>query len=138
MKVLDTDTLTLLAIGNNNVVQRVLVETDDLGITVITRIEVLRGRFDALLKEADGSQLAAAQQRLLTSERDLSRFSILNFDTASIDVFEDLRKQKRLRKVGRADLLIAAIVIANHAALITRNLRDFQQIPGLRTENWAD
>lgn len=34
--------------------------------------------------------------------------------------------------------MIASIVIANHAALITRNLRDFQQIPGLSIENWAD
>jgi len=43
-----------------------------------------------------------------------------------------------LKKVGRADLLIAAIALAHRATLVTRNVRDFQQIPGLILENWTD
>jgi tRNA(fMet)-specific endonuclease VapC len=52
--------------------------------------------------------------------------------------FDQLRQDRKLKKIGRADLLIASIVLANQATLVSRNLKDFQQVPGLRVENWAD
>jgi tRNA(fMet)-specific endonuclease VapC len=33
-------------------------------------------------------------------------------------------------------LKIAAIAIANDALLLSANLRDFEQVPGLRVEDW--
>ena len=138
MKLLDTDTLTLFVTGNSNVVQHALSETDAIGITIITRIEVLRGRFDALMKAADGPQLAEAQRRLIATEHDLQRFQTLIIDTLSASVFDELRKQRKLRRIGRADLLIASVVLAQRATLVTRNLRHFRQVPGLAVENWAD
>jgi tRNA(fMet)-specific endonuclease VapC len=138
MKLLDTDTLTLFVTGNPNVVHHALSETDVIGITIITRIEVLRGRFDALLKAADGPRLSAAQRRLITTEQDLQRLQTVNFDASSASVFDDLRQQRKLRRIGRADLLIASIVLAQRATLVTRNLKHFRQVPGLSVENWAD
>ena len=38
----------------------------------------------------------------------------------------------------RADLLIASIVLANRAVLVTRNIRHFRQIRGVIVENWVD
>jgi tRNA(fMet)-specific endonuclease VapC len=35
------------------------------------------------------------------------------------------------------DLKIAAIVPAHEATLLSRNLADFGQIPGLRVEDWT-
>jgi tRNA(fMet)-specific endonuclease VapC len=52
--------------------------------------------------------------------------------------FDRLRQNKKLKKIGRADLVIAAITLANRATLVTRNLKDFRQVPGLQVENWAD
>jgi tRNA(fMet)-specific endonuclease VapC len=52
--------------------------------------------------------------------------------------FDRLRQNKRLKKIGRGDLLIASIALAHRATLVTRNVRDFRQIPGLQVENWAD
>jgi predicted nucleic acid-binding protein len=42
-----------------------------------------------------------------------------------------LRQTKKLKKIGRGDLLIAAIALAHRAKLIS-------QVSGLQVENWAD
>ena len=42
------------------------------------------------------------------------------------------------RQVGTQDLKIACICLAHDATLLTRNLADFQPVPGLRVENWLD
>lgn len=138
MKVLGTDTLTLFAAGHERVVGRFLSETDSVAISIITKIEVLRGRFEAVLKAADGEQLEAAQQRLFRTERDVEQLTVLPINTAAAKRFDVLRAQTKLRKIGRADLLIASIALAHGATLVTRNLRHFRQVPGLNTENWAD
>jgi tRNA(fMet)-specific endonuclease VapC len=52
--------------------------------------------------------------------------------------FDRLRENKKLKKIGRADLLIACIALANRATLVSRNLKHFGQVPGLQAENWAD
>ncbi len=138
MKLLDTDILTLFFAGNTAVGERLRRETDSITTSVITRIEVLRGRFEALMKADNGTQLERAQQRLLAAERDLTAFTTIPVDGASAAWFDKLRKQKRLKKIGRADLLIASITLAHRATLVTRNVRHFRQVPGVAVENWAD
>jgi hypothetical protein len=49
-KVLDTDTLTLLLQGQPKVIARRKQESDEVVIAVVSRIEVLQGRFATLLK----------------------------------------------------------------------------------------
>ena len=53
-------------------------------------------------------------------------------------VFSASGENKKLKKIGRADLLIACITLAQRATLVTRNLKDFRQVPGLPVENWLD
>lgn len=61
MHLLDTDTLTHLYAGQPNVVERLrTVEDPELGITIITKVEVLRGRIDYLLKAETGVDLLKA------------------------------------------------------------------------------
>ncbi|MBK8036517.1 MAG: type II toxin-antitoxin system VapC family toxin [Verrucomicrobiaceae bacterium] len=36
------------------------------------------------------------------------------------------------------DLRIASIALAYEATLLSRNLKDFQQVPGLKVENWLE
>ena len=64
MILLDTDILTLWLIGQPLVSKRVLGSTEDVATTIVSRIELLQGRFAYLLKSSDGVQLQAAQSRL--------------------------------------------------------------------------
>ena len=68
----------------------------------------------------------------------LSQIPVLPIDEKSGIPFEKLKKIKKLRKIGRADILIASIVLSNNAVLVTRNIRHFKQIPGLSIINWVD
>ena len=139
MIVLDTDTLTLFLRNHPRVVERMRATTEEVAITIISRIEALQGRFDSLLKAADGAELHRGQRRLQEAERDLARIpKLLPIDIATAAAFDQLREHKKLKKIGRADLLIACIVLANRATLVTRNRKHFQPVPGLKVENWAD
>jgi tRNA(fMet)-specific endonuclease VapC len=137
MNLLDTDTLSLLMKGRPKVVERV-ARADHIAIPIVSRIEILQGRFASVLKAADGNQLLLAQHWLLENERYLNGVEIVHLDSAAAAEFDRLRENKKLRKIGRGDLLIACIALAHRATLVSRNTRDFQLVPGLRLENWAD
>jgi hypothetical protein len=63
---------------------------------------------------------------------------IVPVSQAASQQFDRLRIVPNLQKIGRADLLIASIALSNQATLVTRNLRHFRQIPGVRVVNWVD
>jgi tRNA(fMet)-specific endonuclease VapC len=139
MILFDTDTLTHFTYGNDNVRRRVEGTINEaLAVTVITRNEVLRGRAENLLKAADEGELRTAVERLRQTEEVLSAFEVVGFDEAAIGHFGRLRKQKTLKKMGRADMLIACIALANDGLLVTRNLKDYKGVGGLKAENWVD
>lgn len=139
MYLLDTDTLSRLHAGNINVVARLnAVEDSEVGITIITKVEVLRGRIDYLLKAETGGDLLKAQELLFRTEERLRELPIIPMNQAASLEFERLRAVSNLRKIGRADLLIASVTLANRATLVTRNTRHFKQVPGLQVENWVD
>lgn len=139
MIVLDTDTLTYFLRNHPRVVERMQTTTEEVVITIVSRIETLQGRFDTLMKAADGVALQRGQQRLDEAEQHLAKIpKILSIDAAAAAEFDRLRENKKLKKIGRGDLLIAAIALAHRATLVTRNLKDFRQVAGLRVENWID
>jgi tRNA(fMet)-specific endonuclease VapC len=139
MKVLDTNTLTHLFEGHPRVVQRFEQETEEVATTIITRIEILEGRFAMLRKAANGNELRRAQEWLDRTVEQLEDFANATpIDRAAADEFDRLRANKKLKKIGRADLLIASIALANRATVVTRNVKDFRQVPGLHGENWVD
>lgn len=68
---------------------------------------------------------------LLLAYRDRA---LLDFEEESARRFERLRRSVR---IGTMDLKIAAICLVHDATLISRNLRDFRKVPGLRVEDWT-
>jgi tRNA(fMet)-specific endonuclease VapC len=132
MYLLDTDTLTHFYAGQSNVVERLRsVDDPDVGVTIITKGEVLRGRIDYLLKAQTGADLLKAQSLLFRTEELLNQLLIVPVTQRAAEQFDRLRTISKLQKIGRADLLIASIALSNQAVLVTRNLRHFRQIPGM-------
>jgi tRNA(fMet)-specific endonuclease VapC len=71
-------------------------------------------------------------ERILT---DFSGRQVLIFDGIAAAAFDLLRTQKP--RIGTMDLRIAAIALSRNMTLLTRNLRDFQRVPGLKVEDWT-
>lgn len=139
MHLLDTDTLTHLYAGNANVAERLRATNDpDIGTTIVTKAEMLRGRIDSILKATTGEELLRAQDLFLQTEALLSQILTIPFDANATAQFNRLVALRNLRKIGRADLLIASIALANRAIVVTRNVRHFRQFPGLTVVNWVD
>lgn len=137
MYILDTNVLTALHLGHPKIVNAVRqVGNVRVAITVVTKVEMLRGRIDFLLKAENGESLRRAQALLEVTEERLNEIEILPFDNGAIAQFERLISQSSSRKAGRADLLIASIALSHRATLVTRNLKDFQRFPNLDIMNW--
>lgn len=138
MILLDTDSFTLRQFGHRAFLERHRSASEIPASTIVTQVEVLRGRQEALLKAEDGARLLHAQHGLYNSVQHLTLFSVIPFDAAAAAEFDRLRKNQKLKKIGRADLLISCISLANKAMLVSRNLKHFRLVPGLQLENWAD
>lgn len=138
MFILDTDILTLHQSGNRAVVEQIQrLGFSQVSITIVTVYEVLRGRFEYLLKAIAGGQLQRASEYLDRSVQLLSEIQVVKVDQAAASEFDRLLAIRQLRKIGRPDILIASIAIANQATLVTRNVKDFKTIPGIKLADWS-
>ncbi|MCI0642149.1 MAG: type II toxin-antitoxin system VapC family toxin [Gemmataceae bacterium] len=105
-------------------------------LTIISFEEQARGwlaRIAKARKAEEQVRFYKMLHRLLDFYR---QFEILDFDDKSAECYKELQ-QSRVR-IGTMDLRIAAIVLSHDAALISRNLRDFQKVPGLSVEDWTN
>ena len=138
MIVFDSDIFTLFAYGHAKVKKRYDEADDVFAVTVITWIEVVKGRTDSLIKAANEKEPHVAAERMRHTATVLNDFAVLPVDDAAVAQFGNLSRHKKLAKMRRADMLIACIALGRQARLVTRNLKDFRDVPGLRLENWAD
>jgi predicted nucleic acid-binding protein len=61
---------------------------EPVATTIISRIQVLQGRFDSVLKAADGERLAHAREKLRQGEAALAQFTIVPLDAAAEAEFD--------------------------------------------------
>ena len=77
----------------------------------------------------------------LTQQLDaiLAAMEIVPFESPMDRHYADLRHALELRgrPIGGNDLIIAAQVLALEAVLVTDNMREFEQVPDLKLENWV-
>jgi tRNA(fMet)-specific endonuclease VapC len=108
----------------------------DVAVSAITLQEQMQGFLAALARARDRQQIALVYQMLVTRLLPVwTRFPVLPFSEPAILRFEQLRTLKL--NVGLMDLRIAAIALENGLTVVTRNLRDFNRVPGLKTEDWS-
>lgn len=132
----DTDHLTLYQNRQRPLLGRMVLQPPDaVGVSAVTVEESLRGRLAALSRADNGPRRIIRYRLLLESLDLLSQFPLVPYDQASENHFQQLRSL-RLR-VGTQDLKIAAIALANKVVLLTRNRRDFAQVPGLALADWS-
>ncbi len=80
--ILDTNILTALHLGHPKVLKAVQrIGNARVAITVVTKVELLRGRIDFLLKADRGEDLRRAQRLLIETEERLNEIEILWFDS---------------------------------------------------------
>jgi tRNA(fMet)-specific endonuclease VapC len=134
--ILDTDVLTFIQEGHPEIGPRFLEQPREaVAITVLSVEEQLSGWYTELRQAKKPERLAWAYRRMTENIRFLSRLQVLTYDERAMQRFEQLRKQKI--KIGRTDLGIAACVLELDATLVTENVKDFKQVPGLKFTSWS-
>lgn len=69
----------------------------------------------------------------------LAAIDVLPFDEPADRRYAALRLEleRAGTPIGPNDMLIAAHALAMDLAVVTRNVREFSRVPGLRTEDWS-
>ena len=137
MVVLDTDHASELGFRSAagvRLLHRLSAGSEDAVVTAITVEEQMRGWLAEIRRRANPADQIAAYDRLVRQVELFASWVILPWDLAAVEWFRRLRDQ-RIR-VGTQDLKIASIALAHDATVLTRNLQDFAQVPGLKIENW--
>jgi tRNA(fMet)-specific endonuclease VapC len=139
MLVLDTDVVTLLQYPDSEQAQRLsarlVASNQPTAVAITTFEEQTRGRMADCSRAKTPEAYARATTALYRLLGEYQTRVILLFDDRAVAEFKRL-KQLKVR-IGTMDLRIASIVLANDATLITMNLRDYEQVPGLRVEDWT-
>lgn len=131
MVVLDTD--FIVAVLRNDPAARKKLEQYEEGnqplcITSITVFELLRGVYRGDKQDIRRAELVAVIRSVFVIE-----LSYLDADAAAQF---DADLAKRGTPIGELDLLIAGICMMTKKTLITRNIKHFAKVKGLRVETW--
>lgn len=134
--VLDTDHVSLAQREHPYVAARIAATPpEQLTVSIVTVQEQLRGRLAQVQHASNTMALILAYKRLRETLTFYLTVPIADFDERAAAILDDLC-QHRIR-IGTLDLRIAAIALAVGARLVTRNRRDFEQVPGLALEDWS-
>lgn len=116
--------------------RRMIASGAQVFTTIVTPQEVFEGWFALINRQSAGRDQIRAYAQFQHCIALLTKFAILPFDGEAAEHFH--RMQGERVRIGTMDLKIAAICLAHDATLLTRNLVDFEKVPGLRAENWLD
>ena len=139
MYFLDTDCQSLLDRDSpeaRRLTERLLfVRPEEVAVTIVTYEEQMRGWL-AWIAQAKTMALQVEGYRRLRQH--IERFRVIpvvDFDAVAASEFERLRKEGV--RIGTMDLKIASIALAHRATVLTRNLRDYEKVPGLSCMDWT-
>lgn len=138
MLILDTDHLTEYQKGTSDEARRLKQRLDQagepFGTTIITIEEVMRGWMAAIRRTRDPIRQINYYGQLRQLFRFFATWQVFDWTLESAAQFRDLKTART--RAGTMDLKIACIALTNDAVLLTRNLKDFDSVPGLRVVDW--
>ena len=137
---LDTDHISLVQRGSgaayatlmSHISQHALT---DIAFSIISMHEQVLGCHTYINRARTRHDVIEGYEMLAQVLQDFSAVHVLPFDEAAAVIFDELATQ-RLR-IGRMDLRIASIALSRGMVLVTRNARDFGQVPDLQLEDWT-
>jgi tRNA(fMet)-specific endonuclease VapC len=133
---LDTDHVSLDQRGHPIVRARVQAAgSAQVAVSIITVEEQMRGWLAAIRAATTPDARATAYQRMRMAVEYFASFAVVDYTVQAEALVSDLRKQGV--RIGTQDLRIAAIALVQGATVVTRNTRDFAQVPGLVIEDWS-
>lgn len=134
--ILDTDHITFFQHGHPLVIQRVnSLQPEELATTVVTAEEQMRGRLNAIHRATSHAALVRTYKNLSDTIEFFKQIQVLEFTDAAAQRLAELLELKL--RVGTQDLRISAIALSLNAIVVTRNQRDFGQVPDLALEDWT-
>ena len=140
MFLFDTDHLSIIQIRSQPEYARISARTlvhpaTSFYFPIVSFHEQASGWIAFINRARDANGVIRGYRMLEHLLSDFSTSQIASYESRASSVFQSLRSQ-RIR-VGTLDLRIAAIAPANDYTVLSRNLADFRQVPGLRVEDWT-
>lgn len=137
---LDTDHISFLQRRSGTEYIKLLTRinqypVDEFAFSIISFHEQVIGVHSFINRAKSTTDVVRGYQLLSEVIQGFSTAHILSFDTQAAEIFMQLRKQKV--RIAKMDLRIASIALSKELILLTRNVRDFQQVPNLVTEDWT-
>ncbi|MFM9963226.1 MAG: type II toxin-antitoxin system VapC family toxin [Planctomycetaceae bacterium] len=137
MLVLDTDHISILERLESPERMPLVRRLERSGLPVTTTIvsyeEQSRGWLAYVARARSKTDQLDAYRRLAKHLEAYRSLTVLDFDSPAFDRYQSLKQEV---SIGTLDLKIAAITLIHDAVLLSRNLKDFEQVPGLKVEDW--
>ena len=103
---------------------------EQLCVSTVTVMELIYG----------AEKSSVPEKNLAVTESFLARLVVMDYNHRAAEHTGQLRAelQKQGKPIGPYDQMIAGHARSLGLVLVTNNVREFDQVPGLRIENWAD
>lgn len=137
---LDTDHLSVLEwkeqLACNRLLERLdRLPPDDIATSIVSFHEQVQGSLAYLRRARKPEEIVRAYLKLENIWRWFLKMNVLSFTTQAQVHFTDVKSCcSRLKTM---DLRIASIALVTGSTLLSRNLRDFRQVPDLMVEDWT-
>ena len=125
---LDTNIVIHASEGHPRVLEKVAEHDGAMLLSALCLAELKRGTY------REASSMASRQERL---ELLTKRIPIVSFDAQAADCYGRIVAACGWNRARDFDRMIAGHAQATGSVLVTDNLADFRDIPGLVLENWT-
>jgi tRNA(fMet)-specific endonuclease VapC len=125
---LDTNIVIAYFNGNKIITEKIKSNIDKISVSAIVVSELDYG--------AKASQNAKKNLEKMYQFIDL--IQVIDFDLECAKICGTIKNQLRSigKPTGESDAMIASVAIAHHATIITANKKHFENIEGLRMQEW--